>query len=555
MGDRDQDGDRDQVVRFRTGFGMLHGAGNALVQPLVFVHVFEYGGCVSIAQLESPAAGRVLPAGIVAGRTRIVHAVLDAVLVRIADETTVVSSADLAEIDRIAARVQGVRLALIGKADRAQVHRQAGHANTAAWVADTTRAGGGAAHREVVLAAALGQDLPVTAAALSAGEVSGVNAGIVAATMAALPDGLTQDERARVEQVLVADAARMDPARLRKAALVAVAAAGRSAQQVAAHQEDILLGQERAAYQRAHFTMHDHGDGCTSGRFLIPTGPAHILRKVLHTMTPPRHHPPDQAEQATQTTQATDHGTGSSTGSGRATDWANLDWAQRRGRAFTDLLEHLDTQRLPGPVAATIVLTLTLDQALPHTTNSSGSTDSTDSSDDSRSGSTSENSGENSGEATTTTRALRAALETTLGHPIRHTPTTGAVPTDTGHHHSTHDSQRLTCNAGLVRLLLDHHTVPLNLGRTHRLYTPNQRLALATRYDTCATHGCDRPYAWRDLHHQHPWTTGGHTNLHHAIPLCGQHHRHIHDPHYHHTITTTQEGIKTVHFHLHPPRE
>ena len=522
--------------------------------------MFEYGGGVSIAQLESPAAGRVLPAGIVAGRTRIVHAVLDAVLVRIADETTVVSSADLAEIDRIAARVQGVRLALIGKADRAQVHRQAGHANTAAWVADTTRAGGGAAAREVGLAAALGQDLPVTAAALSAGEVSGVNAGIVAATMAALPDGLTQDERARVEQVLVADAARMDPARLRKAALVAVAAAGRSAQQVAAHQEDILMGQERAAYQRAHFTMHDHGDGCTSGRFLIPTGPAHILRKVLHTMTSPRHHPPDQAERATQTTQATDHGTGSSTGSGRATDWANLDWAQRRGRAFTDLLEHLDTQRLPGPVAATIVLTLTLDQALPHTTNSSDdSSGSSGSSDDSSGTTGSENSSgdnsESSGEATTATRALRADLETTLGHPIRHTPTTGAVPTDTGHHHSTHDSQRLTCNAGLVRLLLDHHTVPLNLGRTHRLYTPNQRLALATRYDTCATHGCDRPYAWCDLHHQHPWTTGGHTNLHHAIPLCGQHHRHIHDPHYHHTITTTQEGIKTVHFHLHPPRE
>ena len=45
-------------------------------------------------------------------------------------------------------------------------------------------------------------------------------------------------------------------------------------------------------------------------------------------------------------------------------------------------------------------------------------------------------------------------------------------------------------------------------------------MALATTYDTCAADGCDRPYAWSELHHEDPWSRGGRTDLAKAIPCA-----------------------------------
>ena len=59
----------------------------------------------------------------------------------------------------------------------------------------------------------------------------------------------------------------------------------------------------------------------------------------------------------------------------------------------------------------------------------------------------------------------------------------------------------------------------------------------ATLYETCAAADCDRPYAWSELHHEDPWSKGGLSDLDKAVPLCGYHHRKIHDPGYHHAIT------------------
>jgi hypothetical protein len=98
--------------------------------------------------------------------------------------------------------------------------------------------------------------------------------------------------------------------------------------------------------------------------------------------------------------------------------------------------------------------------------------------------------------------------------------------------------------------VLNGPSLPLDLGRADRFFTEAQRVALATRYDTCAATGCDRPYAWSELHHQDPWARGGSTDLHLAVPLCGYHHRRIHDPRYAHHITTDEAGIKTVTFTL-----
>ena len=79
-------------------------------------------------------------------------------------------------------------------------------------------------------------------------------------------------------------------------------------------------------------------------------------------------------------------------------------------------------------------------------------------------------------------------------------------------------------------LVLDGASVPFDLGRTQRLFSRHQALALSARHDTCAADGCDRPFAWCELHHLRPWSPDGRTDLDNAVPLCGHNHRRIHDP-------------------------
>jgi hypothetical protein len=119
---------------------------------------------------------------------------------------------------------------------------------------------------------------------------------------------------------------------------------------------------------------------------------------------------------------------------------------------------------------------------------------------------------------------------------------------DTGGDLSASEARRLACTAGIVPAVLGGASLPLDLGRANRFFTEHQRVALATAYDSCAAIDCDRPFAWAELHHQDPWASGGSTDLHLAVPLCGHHHRRVHDPGYHHRIDTDAGGTKTVTF-------
>ena len=105
----------------------------------------------------------------------------------------------------------------------------------------------------------------------------------------------------------------------------------------------------------------------------------------------------------------------------------------------------------------------------------------------------------------------------------------GGARLDTGIHIGAGDARRLACNAGLVPVVLDGASRPLDLGRTKRLHTDAQRKALATLYDTCGIDGCERPFSWTEIHHIDPWGDGGPTDLDNALPVCGHHHRRAHD--------------------------
>jgi hypothetical protein len=88
---------------------------------------------------------------------------------------------------------------------------------------------------------------------------------------------------------------------------------------------------------------------------------------------------------------------------------------------------------------------------------------------------------------------------------------------------------RIACDAQLTALLLDEHGVVTDLGRTRRLFSPQQRKLLAARDGGCRFPGCDRPPAHTDAHHVVSWLNGGPTNLANALLLCRHHHRTVHE--------------------------
>ncbi|MBC7309944.1 MAG: DUF222 domain-containing protein [Actinomycetales bacterium] len=172
-----------------------------------------------------------------------------------------------------------------------------------------------------------------------------------------------------------------------------------------------------------------------------------------------------------------------------ARTYAQTDWAHRYGLALMEILEHLPTDRLAGKVAATVVATVSVE-------------------------------------------SLKDGL--------------AAAQLDTGQMISAGQARRLACNAGILPAVLGGSSLPLDLGRTDRFFTEAQRVALATVYTECAAVGCDRPYAWSELHHEDPWARDGQTDLDKAVPLCGYHHRRMHDPRFVTSISTDGDGKKSV---------
>lgn len=100
----------------------------------------------------------------------------------------------------------------------------------------------------------------------------------------------------------------------------------------------------------------------------------------------------------------------------------------------------------------------------------------------------------------------------------------GVATLETGGRISAGEARRLACQAGIIPMVLDGDSVPLDLGRERRLFTKAQRIALAQQYGGCAAANCDRPPSWAEAHHLDPWHRGGRTDLRSGIPLCPPHH-------------------------------
>ncbi|MER7071183.1 DUF222 domain-containing protein [Terrabacter sp. NPDC000476] len=117
----------------------------------------------------------------------------------------------------------------------------------------------------------------------------------------------------------------------------------------------------------------------------------------------------------------------------------------------------------------------------------------------------------------------------------------GAARTLTGQVLSAGVARRLACDAGIIPAVLGSESHPLDVGRTRRLFTPTQRLALTLRDKGCSYPGCSVPATWCDAHHVTHWVHGGATTTDNGALLCPRHHTTVHELDL--AATITQRGV------------
>lgn len=93
--------------------------------------------------------------------------------------------------------------------------------------------------------------------------------------------------------------------------------------------------------------------------------------------------------------------------------------------------------------------------------------------------------------------------------------------------------ERQICTSGTIPIRFGEHGNVIDLGRESRLFTPKQKIALATRDGGCLFETCDRPASWTEAHHINHWDRdGGRTDLADGVLLCRHHHMLVHNNHW-----------------------
>lgn len=89
------------------------------------------------------------------------------------------------------------------------------------------------------------------------------------------------------------------------------------------------------------------------------------------------------------------------------------------------------------------------------------------------------------------------------------------------------------CCGDSVELTMTVDGIPLNLGRTQRLYNQRQREALSARDGGCLWPDCHQPPAFAEAHHTRQWGRDhGATDIDDGVLLCRFHHMLLHNNHW-----------------------
>ena len=350
-------------------------------------------------------------------------------------------------------------------ADAGDLADSTGAKDAAGWMAHQTRTRFADARADLALATALDRSRPVLAAGMRDGAVTLAQAQVIRRALDALPARVSPDAVALAEVKLVAYAEEFGPKELGRLGRRILDVVAPEIAEAA--EADRLADLEAHAADKTRLTMRRQGDGTTRISALVSDAMATRFATYLEAFANPR------AQQ-----------TPAEGGSNASDPVSRLPYPKRLGQAFAAFLEAIDPTRLPvhGGDATTVIVTIPL-------------------------------------------ASFRAELGT--GDLIGG----GLVPGDdpTGDRITAAQARRLACTAKILPAVLDGKSVPVDLGRAKRLFTPTHRKALLIRDRTCRAEGCDVPGTWCDAHHLDPWHTGGPTDLDNGVLLCSHHHHRIHE--------------------------
>ena len=381
------------------------------------------------------------------------------------------------KVRRARTRIEALEGVLVGEADRARSSVVAKGTPTTSWL----QGSGASSRSEAAGLVFTGRDLaarPTVQAAALAGVVSVRQARAIAKVLGNLPVGLTVEERAQAEGLLVAEAAHADADHLARMGQQVLQQVAPQACESPEAEQRRLEAQRARAHAARCLSFTDDGDGSWRVAGLVPHLQAASLVKWV-----------DARVEAARRAQR-------DAGGGRLAEGETpLTPSQRRADALCSLAADLvgggpgsggeplvdDPPRRPaarpGRVAGDrprVVVTLGYDQLL--------------------------------------ARAEQAGI------------------LDSGPQVTAGDLRRLCCDADLVPAVLGGRGEVLDYGRAVRLVPPGLRQALSLRDRGCVFPGCDAPDTRCEAHHLVPWWAGGPTSLANLVLLCPHHHALVEPP-------------------------
>lgn len=379
---------------------------------------------------------------------------------------------ELRRLSQVVARLGAHQVAAARSLEASGAASRAGMTSTGALIAADFGGDRAAAERISRAAADLEEaQASATERALSSGQITTTQAGIIAGALAKLPERVSERQRQECESNLLRDAERQSVGGLRHRADRALDDIAPPAE-VDAQEHDLVRARERRARARTELSMTDNNDGTWSGRFTFPDLAAHLLKTVLDGHAAPRraHLGPDNRDERSAA--------------------ARAPYPARMGQAFVAMIEHLPTDGFAHSGGAPATVAITLDH-----------------------------------------EALAAELDEAgiavdPGHDHCGISTTGLRV-------SAGELRRLACEHQVLPQVLGGASLPLDLGRRSRLFSTAQRVVLAQRDQGCAFPHCDRPSSWCEAHHAgRPWSRGGTTDIDQGVLLCSYHHHQVHDQHW-----------------------
>ena len=390
-------------------------------------------------------------------------------------------------VTQIIAQAIALRLRLLVAGDANNVADTTGATSTASFLAHLTQTVRAKAGEQVRIGHDLDRRYQLLGAAFSQGRLNYEQVKVCVAALRKLPKDLPADALEACQAFLI-DAAQDHDAKALKHQ------AGKlwwiiDPQGAEAKQGQDLEDEEERARAKAYFTSWRNGDGTTGFRGKLPDAQFDILNKLIQAYAAPRRshlhrkngrpQPEDGAPETSGTAPcdqpaAQPHPAETTTGK-------KLSWPAIQGLGLIDLIEHIPAEAVPftGGMPASILVLIDLDN-------------------------------------------LISGL--------------GTATLDTGTVISAAQARRMGCTAGLIPIVLDGKSQPLDVGQEQRFHTRYHRAAALARAHRqnpeqapgCCVEGCDRPAGWLVAHHPIPFAQGGDTSVENCALPCDYHHTLLH---------------------------